>query len=170
MTRPVIVAGASDQFQPARRPWIALLAILITLIAICMTGAWAFGYRLNNQAASVPIPSSTASPDDVVRAYTDGYNHRDFDTMNALYPNQRSFHQAYRHRAIGTMSNLKITGSQHDRTYGKHSRYWAVYVTLNYTHMQGADIGYPPGPNAWTYYLQQIGPHHAWRIIDHGVG
>lgn len=169
MTRSVAAADAPDP-RASRRPWIALVTILIILIAIVTAGAWLSGYRPNLQSASVPVPASTASPDDVVRAYTDAYNHRDFDTMNMLYPTQRSFHQAYRHRAIGTMSDLKITGSQHDTTYGKHSPYWAVDVTLNYTHMQGVDIGYPPGPNAWTYYLEQIGPHHAWRIVDHGVG
>ncbi|MBO0810552.1 MAG: hypothetical protein J2P23_00740 [Microlunatus sp.] len=170
MTRSVTVAGASDPSRTTGRPWIPLLTVLIILIAICTAGAWAFGYRLNLQTAAVPIPASAASPDDVVRAYTSAYNHRDFDAMDTLYPSQRDFHQAYRHRAIGTMSDLKITGSKHDTTYGEHSHYWAVDVTLNYTDMQGVDIGYPPGPNAWTYYLQRLGPNRAWRIVDHGVG
>jgi hypothetical protein len=90
--------------------------------------------------------------------------------MTALYPNERRFHQDYRHRAIGTMSDVKIVGSQLDTTTGKHGPYWAVDVTLNYTHMQGVDIGYSPGPIGWAYDLQRLGPDHAWRIVDHGVG
>ncbi|GAB3914356.1 hypothetical protein GCM10011575_45270 [Microlunatus endophyticus] len=140
------------------------------MIMICTSGAWAFGYRLNLQTASVGVPAPSASPDDVVRAYVAAYNHRDFDTMNALYPSQRRFHNANRHRALGTMSHLKIIDSHHDTTYGQHSRYWAVDVALDYTHIRGADIGYQPGTNGWTYELQQVGPDHAWRIVDHGVG
>lgn len=39
---------------------------------------------LNLQTASVPTPAPTASPDDVVRAYTNAYNQRGFHTMTAL--------------------------------------------------------------------------------------
>jgi hypothetical protein len=170
MTRSATVAGYADQSQTLRRPWIPLLTILIISIAICTAGAWTFGYRLNLQTASVPIPAPTASPDDVVRAYVSAYNHRDFDTMTALYPSKRRFHQDYRHRAIGTMSDVKIVGGPHDTTNGNHSPFWAVDVTLKYTHMQGVDIGDSPGPNGWTYDLQRLAPDHAWRIVDHGVG
>jgi len=140
------------------------------VIVICTVGAWAFGYRLNLQTASIRIPAPSASPDDVVRAYVAAYNHRDFDTMNALYPGERRFHDANRHRALGTMSHVKIIDSRQDTSYGEDGDYWAVEVTLDYTHTQGTDISYPPGPNGWTYELEQVGPEHAWRIIDHGVG
>jgi len=83
--------------KPRHREWIVLAIILIILIAIRTAGTWAFGYRLNLQTASVPLPAPTASPEDVVRAYVNAYNHRDFDTRNALDPNERSIHHAYRH-------------------------------------------------------------------------
>jgi hypothetical protein len=172
MLRLVIrsATGVGSPNQHSRRSWIPVATILIILAAICATGAWASGYRLNLPTASIPVPAPTAGPDDIIRAYVNAYNHRDFDTMNALYPSLRRFHQEYRYRAIGTMSDAKIVGSHHDITHGTHSPYWAVDVTLSYTHMHGVDIGYPPGPNGWTYYLQRIGPDHAWRIVDHGVG
>jgi len=155
--------------SPARWPRRAAVLIIV-LIVITTAGAWVFGYRLNIQTATVPIPAANASPETVVRTYVRAYNHRDFDTLAALYPGERRFYQAERHRMLGKMSNLKIVGSHRDTSYGRHSPLWAIDVELNYTGIRGSDIAYQPGPNAWTYDLDRSGPNHAWRIADHGVG
>ncbi|WP_091523754.1 hypothetical protein [Microlunatus soli] len=147
-----------------------VIVLTIILITITTAGAWSLGYRLNLQTASVPIPASTASPETVVRTYVRAFNHRDFNTLAALYPHEQRLYKAERHRVIGTMSDVKIIRSRYDTSYGRQSPYWAIDVELNYTGLRGADIAYQPGPNAWTYYLERSGPRHAWRIADHGAG
>jgi len=147
-----------------------LLLVLVALIAVIAAGTWVVGYRPNFQTASVPIPPSNASPVTVVRSYVGAYNHRDFTTMTALYPSMRSFDQSYRHRALGTMKDLKVTGSRHDGAYGRQSPRWTVGVEVNFTGLRWSDISYEPGHNGWNYDLQRIGPHRAWRIVDEGVG
>lgn len=170
MTPSADVASAMGQGRARRTRPTLLLLILVALIAVIAAGTWVVGYRPNFQTASVPIPPSNASPVTVVRSYVSAYNHRDFATMTALYPSMRRFHQSYRHRALGTMKDLKITGSHHDNTYGKHSPYWTVDVEVNFTGLRWSDISYQPGRNGWTYDLQRIGPDNAWRIVDQGVG
>ena len=57
----------------------------------------------------------------VVHSYVGAYNHRDFATMTALHPSMRSFDQLYRHRALGTMKDVKIAGSRPGNPYGRQS-------------------------------------------------
>ena len=161
--------GGTEERSPARWPRRAIV-LIIALIALTLAGAWVFGYRLNIQTASVPLPPADASPETVIYTYVRAYNHRDFTTLAALYPGERRFYQAERHRMLGKMSDFTIVGSYRDTSYGKHSPYWAIDVELNYTGIRGSDSAYPPGPNGWTYYLYRSGPNHAWRIADHGVG
>lgn len=168
MTAPATVGGTREQSPTRRRR--RTTALIIVLVTIATVGAWCFGYRLNQQTATVPIPAATASPETVIHTYVRAYNHRDFDTLAALYPGERSLYKAERHRILGKMSDVKIVGSHRDTSYGKHSRYWAIDVELNYTGLRGSDIAYQPGPNSWTYYLDRSGPNSAWRIADHGVG
>lgn len=165
------VAHAMERGHARRtRPALLLLIILTVLIVIVAAGAWITGYRLNFQTASVPVPPPSASPVAVVRSYVSAYNHRDFATMNALYPNMRRFHESYRYRALGTMNDLQITDSRHDVSYGKHSPYWMVGVEVNFTGLRWSDLADQPGHTGWDYNLQRIGPDHAWRIVDQGVG
>lgn len=170
MPRTANVGGAVDESRTHWPRWFPLLIIVVVLIAVIAAGAWLSGLRLNMQTADVPVPASNASPETVVRTYVKAYNHRDFDTMAALYPGERSLYKAERYRVMGTMSDFKITGSHHDTTHGRHSSYWDIDVEFNYTGLRDSDNPYPPGPNAWTYVLDRSGPDHAWRIFDHGVG
>ena len=142
------------------------MAIVVLALALTV-GGWATGYRLNVQTASVPVPRPDATPEEVVRAYVEAYNHRDLDTMTAIYPSQGS---PGRFRAMGTMQDLTIVSSHADTTYGPSRRLWAVQVQLTFTGLQGSDLAYDPGPNGWTYYLDRSGPDRAWRIVDHGNG
>lgn len=132
-----------------------------------MVGAWFFGYRLNVPTASVPVPSAGASPDQVVLAYVEAYNHRDFDAMAAIYP---AAGRPDRYRAMGTMRDLTISSSGPDSTGPSDRARWAVRVQLRFTGLRGSDLAYDEGPNGWAYHLEPIGPDRAWRIVDQGNG
>ncbi len=131
--------------------------------------AWSWGFRLNLPTAHVPVPSSRAAPDEVVRAYVEAYNHRDFRTVAELYPSRPIDGFLPRHRGLGTMNDLRISTSGPDTTYGPDSAYWAVGIRIRFSGLAGSDLSYDDGPTGWTYYLQQTGPDHAWRIADHGT-
>lgn len=76
------------------------LALVLSLVAI---GAWKVGFRLNLKTAPVPVPPPDASPVQVVRAYLDAYDHRDFRTMSALYPADLHSSWLERHREMGSI-------------------------------------------------------------------
>ena len=136
-----------------------------------LAGAYAVDYRLNLQTGSVPVPIASASPEDVVRAYTDAYDCRDFATMRAIYPSGQSAYSRF--RAMGTMRDLQITRSRtvdddpRGTTRPGHS-YVLVSVTLDLTGLTGSDLAYDEGPNGWTYELERSTSAEAWTIVDHG--
>ena len=150
------------------RPLVLASAAVVLLLALTL-GAWAIGYRANIQTAHVAIPDAQASPDDVVRAYVDAYNHRDFAGRAELYPLQTVPSWYEKRRAIGTMNDLQIISSTKDVTYGPNSPYWMVVVHLRFTGLQGSDLNLEDGPTGWAYWLER-GPDGAWRIADHGNG
>ena len=142
-------------------PRLVRTGIIVLLLAAALTAAaYAFGYRVNLQTGSVPVPTAAATPEQVVTTYIDAYNHRDFTTMTAIYPSAQTAYS--RTRAMGTMRNVQITKSStateadlagmfpaagHD--------YYTVQVTLDYTGLTGSGFAYQPGPNGWTYWLER---------------
>ena len=114
-------------------------------------------------------PTLKPGPEDVVRAYVDAYNHRDFAARAELYPFLTVPSWYEQRRAIGTMDDLEIISSAKDVTYGPNSPYWMVVVHLRFTGLQGSDLNLGNGPTGWAYWLER-GPDGAWRIADHGNG
>lgn len=147
-----------------------MLAALVALAAV-LAGAYAVGYRLNLQTGSVPVPTATASPEDVVRSYAEAYDRRDFATMRAIYPSEQSAYSRF--RVMGTMRNLQITRSRMvDKDPRRATRpghcYALVSVTLDLTGLTGSDWAYDEGPNGWTYELERSSTAEPWTIVDHG--
>ena len=150
----------------ARRGLVLALAIAL------LVGA---GYRINLQTKAIPVPPAQASPDEVVLAYVEAYNHRDFNTMKTIYPSGQSAFSRF--RAMGTIRDVRVTES-HPATAADLSgtfpepgnSYYRVQLALTYTGLTGSDLGYQPGPNGWTYRLERPDATHPWTITDHGNG
>ncbi|MGI3784875.1 MAG: hypothetical protein ACRYG2_29295 [Janthinobacterium lividum] len=144
--------------------------LIIVVGVLASATAYLLGYRMNVTTATVPAPTTASSPEDVVRAYVDAYDHRDFTTMAAIYPSQ-SFD---RHRAIGTMSDLTITdgqamtGTEHGYSAKPGVSYYQVRVTVRLSGLTGSDLAYSPGPNGWAYDLERTSSAEPWHISDHG--
>ena len=167
----VLAAAGSTRRSGSRRRLVLGLVVAVAL-AMTLAAGYGLGYRLNLQTRSVPLPTATASPEEVVRTYTEAYDRRDFATMRAIYPSEQS---ASRFRAMGTMRDLQVTQSRSaarsdmSGMFPKagHSYYW-VKVTLDCTGLTGSDFSFGDGPNGWTYWLERGSASDPWTIIDHG--
>ncbi|RYZ28688.1 MAG: hypothetical protein EOP01_06265 [Propionibacteriaceae bacterium] len=147
---------------------------LVVAVGILTGAGYALGYRLNLQTRAVPVPTAAASPDEVVRAYVEAYNARDFSTMGAIYPSGQPAYS--RLHAMGTMKDVRIVRSRPataDDLAGMSLEpgrdHFLVEVRLTYVGLTGSDLAYRPGPNGWTYWLERADTG-AWTIIDHGNG
>lgn len=123
----------------------------------------------------MPVPTAAASPDEVVRAYTEAYDHREFATMEAIYPFGQSAYSRF--RAMGTMRDLRITQSRVatatdlNGTFPKAGyRYHRVEVLVVYSGLTGSDLATDEGPNEWTCSLERSSDSQPWTITDHGNG
>lgn len=169
----MVLTSAPVAAATAGTPRLIRTGIVVLLVAAMLAAAaYAFGYRVNLQTGSVPVPNAMATPQQVVTTYIDAYNHRDFTTMAAIYPSAQTAYS--RTRAMGTMRDVQIIQSSpaveadlagmfpvagHD--------YYTVQVTVDYTGLTGSDLAYQPGPNSWTYWLERT-PGEPWTIIDSG--
>jgi hypothetical protein len=146
-------------------------------VAVVLAGilgvAYDLGIRVNVQTGSVAAPTAAASPEEVVRAYVEAYNHRDFATMTTIYPNgQAAFSRL---RAMGTMHHLQIltsrvaTDNDLAGTFPKagHS-YYRVEVRFDYAGLTGSDLTYENGPSGTTYWLERSSTDELWTITDQG--
>lgn len=167
----VLIIANSTRGTSLRR---ALAALLVAVVLAGVLGvAYNVGVRVNLKTRSVAVPTAAASPDDVVRAYVEAYNHRDFVTMTALYPNGQAAFSRF--RAMGTMRHLQITRSRVATdidlagTFPEPSHsYYRVGISFDYTGLTGSDIAYQDGPNGWDYWLERSGADNPWTITDHG--
>lgn len=136
------------------------MTAVLLVVALLAGAAYATGYRVNVQTGSVPVPAAAATPDQVVSAYVDAYNHRDFTTMTAIYPARAGAYS--RVRAMGRMQDLRIVLSR------PAADGWVVEVRVDFTGLTGSDLAYAPGPNGWHYWLKRPDADHRWTIIDQG--
>lgn len=169
----IVAASGPTRRSGSPRP-LVVLAVAVVVAAVLAAG-YVLGIRVNLQTRSIPVPTAAASPEKVVLSYVEAYNHRDFTTMQAIYPSgQPAFS---RFRAMGMMRDLQITESRVatetdlSGTFPKpgHS-YYRVGVTLDFTGLTGSDLTYDDGPNGWTYWLERGNAAEAWTITDHGNG
>ncbi|SEQ41475.1 Enamine deaminase RidA, house cleaning of reactive enamine intermediates, YjgF/YER057c/UK114 family [Microlunatus flavus] len=135
--------------------------------------AYDLGIRVNVQTRSVPVPTAALSPEDVVRAYVEAYDHRDFTTTSAIYPNGQAAFSRF--RAMGTIRHLTIvesrvaTSADLAGTFPEagHS-YYRVQVSFDYTGLTGSDLAVDDGPSGSTYWLERSSADRPWTIADEG--
>jgi hypothetical protein len=153
-----------------RKRAVMIVAVTVVLVALL---TYAAGVRLNVATRAVPVPGADASADQVVLAYVDAYDARDFSTLRAIYPSQ----VPSRFGVLGTFRDLEIIESHASsaldlagRERHRGRQYWTVRVTLTITDLGGSDLAYSEGPNGWNYWLERSDAQHRWRIVDHGNG
>ena len=165
------LTSGSTQRAGSRRALAAL--VVVVMLAGVLTAGYELGLRVNVQTRSVAVPAAAATPEDVVRTYVEAYNHRDFATMAAAYPNGQAAFSRF--RAMGTMRHLQIVESR-VATEGDLAgtfpqsgySYYRAQVTLVYTGLTGSDLAYQNGPNGWDYWLERSAADKSWTITDQG--
>jgi hypothetical protein len=76
------MVGVSDVVAPVRRQrqrWLVVAAVVVGVAAIALAVRWWAGPREH-----VPLPGPDATPEQVVTAYVDAVQARDFDTADAI--------------------------------------------------------------------------------------
>lgn len=58
------------------------------VVVVLVAGAQLLGCRLNLRTERVGVPPATATPTEVALAYMDAFNHRDRQTMEAIFPSR----------------------------------------------------------------------------------
>ena len=164
-------AGSKTRRTGVRRAARGL--VVAVALAVVLAAAYGLGYRLNVQTRSVPVPTASMSPEDVVLTYVDAYDHRDFATMATIYPSRQGAYSRF--RAMGTMHDLAITQSRVATdsdlagTFPRAGhRYYRVEATYTYTGLAGSDLAHDDGPAGTTYWLERSSDSEPWTIVDDG--
>jgi hypothetical protein len=147
MRRVTQIQAPPDTRRRALRP--ALLAAFAA--AALVVGAFVWSAPRDD----VPVPGPDATPEQVVRAYIDAVNARDFDTANSI--------DATPGDDLGRFSRPM---QSHDVKMGKTVTEGALAHVLFTADFGGGDGTVEDG--LWGYYLER-GPDRLWHIIDAGV-
>ncbi len=130
---------------------------VVALVLLVAAGTWLWA----RPRREVPLPRADASPAEVVRAYVDAVNSRDFETANAI--DTQSSWQYHRFERSPTMHHLRIDAPT---TPGDALH---VYVPVRFE-IEGGDASMPDGATTWGFDLTRPAVGQRWRITDSGVG
>jgi hypothetical protein len=102
--------------------------------------------------SQVPVPDADADPEDVVQAYIEALNERDFETANAIdamdEPDLGRFSRVDEYEQVGDV-RLNFEGR-------------LAHVTFRAEHAGSS------GRDWWGYYLEKS-DEGRWQIVDAGV-
>lgn len=150
--------------QPKR----ALAGLTLLVVAVAAIVAWV----TTEPTRLVPVPSSSASPEQVVRAYLTASTAHDVATMNALSAGDR-FERASRFKPTWMVSGVKTYPPRADGGPGTAWTTWhqVVRVDIDMRMLKGHDMNFPDDTDTyWGYILARQTDHDPWRIVDQGVG
>jgi hypothetical protein len=136
-----------------RRRGLVICLTSVGVIALLVVGAFVWSAPRDD----VPLPGTEAKPEQVVLAYLDAVNARDFDTANAIL--DPSFERYGRFSRPVRTERVHITRAFIDGG--------AAHVLFS-ADFQGGDGSIGPGRQPWGYDLRRDDDGR-WRIVDAGV-
>ncbi|TNC36498.1 hypothetical protein [Mumia zhuanghuii] len=122
----------------------------LTVLGVIIGATWALPRK------DVAIPDDDATPVEVVRAYVEALNARDFATSNQLWSPPQSNGLFSR---PGGYENVEITGVYVDDDLAGWER--TINVALRHGPEDGAEL--------WGFWLSRRDGDGAWRIVAQGV-
>ena len=120
----------------------------IGVIAILVAAAWVW----SAPRSQVPVPGPDADPEQVVNAYIEALNERDFETVNAI--------DSGRDPDLGRFSRPGGFERAGDMRLNFEGRRAHVTFLAEYSGSEGRDW--------WGYYLEKSDDGR-WQIVDAGV-
>jgi len=127
-------------------------------------------------SSHIPVPPSTATPDEVVAALVRAWNAHDSATVAALY-DPRLLHlmigepegglEPYAQVSLIRMSAPVDVSSGDRYGIGAGEQWVGIGTTLD---LRGTDGSQPDGANPVSFDLVRTGPGGAWRVIRQGLG
>jgi hypothetical protein len=146
----------------------ASAAVVLALLGIVIAGATWWGTA---PSAEIPVPPTSASPEQFVRSYLAAANAHDVDTMNALTEGGQAG-GASRFRPTWTMRDVHISPATPDPWIGDSNTTYTdlVHVDVDLHIIRGHDLNFPDDSDTyWGYILARRSPTSPWRIVDQGV-
>jgi len=146
-------------------PW-SLGALLLGLVTVGIT-VWAVEAPLPETRA-VALPSSHASPSEVVQAYVAALNEHDAATAATL-----CVHGDPPCQDVNAFVDLRVVRivrvfrAESDSFVPNGMTGEVVELTLRGQRRNGAPVG---EDGLWSYTLTRTGPDRAWRVVDEGMG
>lgn len=159
----MIAALAAPEVKPnpvgrrrlTKNGWIATgLASVLAAMAAAGAIIW------SAPRADIPLPSKDATPEQVVRAYVDAVNARDFSTSNAIDARQPDLEYG---RFSFRPPRAELVRFEHTTGDSDHAH---VVFTARFS---GGDGSMSSREDLWGYVLER-GPDGRWYIVDAGVG
>lgn len=148
-----------------RAAGLAIAAVLLFAVASALW--WGTSPRPH-----VSVPPTSASPEQVVRAYLAASNAHDVDTMNALVEGDRAGRES-RFQPTWTMREVKVSPATPDSWIGDANTTYpeVVHVDVDMHMLKGHDMNFPDDTDTyWGYILGRRSSADPWRIVDQGVG
>lgn len=149
LTQPESTHASTD----ARR--LVLAVVIVLVVAVLAASIW----ELSGPRDQIPVPGVNAKPVEVVRAYVDAINARDFDTANAIDARGSDLGRFSRPGRIEDLHVISVDREGRNREQ--------VHVLFK-ADMSGMGPSMENGSQEWGYYLER-GDDGRWRIVDAGV-
>lgn len=141
------------------RRWKVMAAGVTAVVAVVGLGWW----WESTPRYHVPVPSASAGPGDVARAYMRALDAHDGATAKTL---STPDHRAMTGSWLAETSGLKVLDVSAPITEGGEVQ---VKVTFDlHQHWWTDDVSMPPGRHDWSYFL--VRQQGRWLIQDEGTG
>lgn len=149
-------ATVTSHRGPGRRRRLRSIARIGGFIAVLAATAIAIAYVWSAPREDITLPGPDATPEEVVTAYIDAVNARDFDTANAIDSRRSTdlgrFSRPMHTDDVARMKTITdVSGAEH---------------VVFFADFSGGDGTVSDG---WWGYLLEQGRDGLWHIVDAGV-
>lgn len=138
-----------------------VLVNVVALLATVPASLWLWARPREH----VALPPPGSSPDQVVQAYIEALNARDFATANTLVaggalPTYGRFDRAPRYTDLRIRY---VSGPAHGRGGEQYD------VSVSFVYDGNGDVSLDAGPNDWAYVVERHSPAGPWHITAAGL-
>lgn len=151
------------------------IAFSVGALALVVVIAAAYLYLPPRQTADVAMPAAGATPEQVVKAYTEALDAHDCEAALALTTDDKKDSAKSWCEAVASLTDVEIGEHSVERpewsghSPGDQVAHVPVHLNLDWRPFHN-DGSMDEGATTWGYLLMRSSPDGPWRIFDQGVG